>query len=210
MCFSAQASFGASALLTIIGGATIEKIIRKKQYRKAMLAIVPTFFAIQQCFEGFVWLGLAQDTPPWHTPYAIFGFLFFAFFLWPVLIPYALIPFETSKMRKNMLYMAWGLGICVAAGLAWTAFNYGVRSEISCNHIAYTLEFPDSNDRWGTLCYILATVLPFFISSKRKVWLFGIALCGSIGLTWFMYNAYFTSVWCFFSALLSILLYFFI
>ncbi len=210
MCFSAQASFGASAVLALIGALTLNRVLQKKQYEKIILATIPLLFALQQLCEGFVWVGLADPTEPTYTGYMIFGFLFFAFFVWPALLPYSLIVLETNVLKKNLLYLTWGIGITISTGLAWLSYYYGVTSEISCSHIAYAINIPIRHTQWAMICYFIATITPFFISSKKRAWIIGLLSVGSILGTLWIYTAYFTSVWCFFAALLSIAIYFFI
>jgi hypothetical protein len=53
MCFSASASFGAGAALTVLGVLSL----RKSESRShIMFASIPLLFAAQQFTEGFVWL----------------------------------------------------------------------------------------------------------------------------------------------------------
>ena len=210
MCFSAQASFAASALLTIIGGLTLEHVICTKQYKKIGLGIIPLFFAIQQLCEGFVWIGLSNPDEPAYTTPMIYAFLFFAFFVWPLIIPASLIPLEKNALRKNVLFLTVGIGATVSITLAWLTYLYGITSTISCSHIAYAINLPNGPQNLGCVMYGLATIVPFFISSMRKAWILGILLLLSILSTMIMYTFYFTSVWCFFAAILSLGLYFFI
>jgi hypothetical protein len=79
MCFSAQASFGASAVLGIMGIYALHKA--KQQER--LLAIVPLFFAVQQACEGIVWLTYANPSQHFITAAATYSFCFFAYFFGP-------------------------------------------------------------------------------------------------------------------------------
>ncbi len=58
MCFSAQASFGASAVLGIMG----IYALRKAKQQERFLAMVPLLFAIQQACEGIVWVTYANPS----------------------------------------------------------------------------------------------------------------------------------------------------
>ena len=55
MCFSATASFGASAVLGAIGIIAVAKAKTKPQ---RLFATIPLIFAVQQLTEGLLWLSL--------------------------------------------------------------------------------------------------------------------------------------------------------
>lgn len=207
MCFSAQASFGASALLSIISILSIKKATKRTMYP---LVCIPVFFALQQACEGVVWL--TYDHPQFLiiNKIAMYSFLFFAFFLWPIWISFALLCLEKRKKIKDIFLIIMGIGSTVASGLVWSIYFYGAQTTITCSHIAYDIAIPRYFYAWGIILYCIATIAPFFLSSKKEMWIFGGALFISVALTLYAYAAYFTSVWCFFAALLSTMLYRFI
>ena len=57
MCFSANASFGAGVVLTIIGVAAIKKVQHPSQI---LFASIPLLFAVQQISEGILWITLLR------------------------------------------------------------------------------------------------------------------------------------------------------
>ena len=73
MCFSATASFGASAVLGVIGVAAVAKAKTKPQ---RLFASIPLVFAVQQLSEGFLWL--SQNIPARQAgePCLLIPFLF--------------------------------------------------------------------------------------------------------------------------------------
>ena len=204
MCFSAQASFGAAAILTIIGIVALKKTFSKKRYEAIPFASVPMLFAMQQFVEGIVWIAATHPEYQHYLKPAAYGFLFFAFFLWPIWIPFSLYHVERNAMRKNLLAIALGIGATVSTGLAYLAWLYGISSSISCSHVAYAINLPSVPHWWALACYLFATITPFFISTKRKAWFFGMLVIASVAATLWFYSVCFTSVWCFFAALLSV------
>lgn len=60
MCFSATASFAASALLTGVGVMALRAVRRPEE---RLFALVPLLFATQQLTEGLVWMSY-----PWAAP----------------------------------------------------------------------------------------------------------------------------------------------
>ncbi|MFZ1026703.1 MAG: hypothetical protein WAN66_10840, partial [Limnoraphis robusta] len=79
MCFSASVSFTAAATLSILGIATLRQTPSKQEL---LLSLFPVLFAIQQGFEGWVWLSLKSDAFLWINESATYGFLLFATALW--------------------------------------------------------------------------------------------------------------------------------
>src|SRR3990167_5029854 len=96
MCFSVEASFGASVFLLSMGLLSIKNLKAKNLWP---LAVVPLLFAAQQFFEGFVWLNKAGVVTDIIGNIAKYGFIFFAFIVWPFWIPFAC--WKTEKNRKN-------------------------------------------------------------------------------------------------------------
>jgi hypothetical protein len=96
MCFSASASFTASAVCGAIGVMTV----RRARKADILFALMPLIFSAQQALEGIVWLtgGEGCGSP------AANGFVIFAFIVWPLYTPLACWLSETaSGPRKLML-----------------------------------------------------------------------------------------------------------
>ncbi len=199
MCFSAQASFGASVVLGIMG----IYALRKAKQQERLLALIPLFFAIQQACEGVVWITYANPVHHLATMIATYSFCFFAFFFWPVWIPITVLKMETNPQKKSYLQLLLGLGIVVSSVLVFSMFNHGIQATVSCSHIAYDIFLPGLLGTVGAVFYCMATILPLFISSKKWLPFFGLLTLGSVAITCYFYSTYFASVWCFFAALLS-------
>ncbi len=128
MCFSATASFVASAGLAAIGVASIRKVKDKQQMP---LASIPIIFAVQQFAEGLVWLSVTRDG--WESIQypASYAFLIVAQVIWPILFPTAFMFFEEDKVRKKLLKLLIIPGIIVAFYFLFILFtrNMDVRAE---------------------------------------------------------------------------------
>lgn len=61
MCFSATASFTSSAVIGVIGVATLARSTHRREW---LFASIPLLFALHQFAEGMVWLGLTGDGLP--------------------------------------------------------------------------------------------------------------------------------------------------
>src|SRR3989339_839802 len=201
MCFSATASFTASVVLGVVGIASLKQVKKKEDY---FLAAIPLLFAMQQFFEGLMWI-----FPDRGLVTLIFGyvFLFFAFFLWPTYIPLAAWAHETDIKRRCMLHFFIFFGAFGTFYLFVTLFTQSLLVQIIDRHVCYLVDVPYHVS--GVILYISVTVGSFLLSSKRFLQLFGLLALFSAGISWKFYEQAFTSVWCFFAAGLSVLLFFY-
>ncbi|HEY4832068.1 MAG TPA: DUF6629 family protein [Waddliaceae bacterium] len=203
MCFSAEASFTVSAILATIGAITIKNA---KAPRLKLIALVPFFFALQQFAEGVVWLymnGTVQD--PSVGVAAQYGYLFFAWILWPTYSPLAICIGEKMGWRKIVCFLCLGLGIFVSYVGCIFLVNEPLFTTIIGHSINYGISSPFQN-----IVYGIPVFVPLFISSIKEMWVFGLLLLISFIISQFIYGYAFTSVWCFFAAGISIALYFII
>jgi hypothetical protein len=201
MCFSASASFIASGILVTFG---IYTLMNNPRTRYFPLACIPLLFAIQQATEGVVWLTLPYNHHPLIAQLAIYAFLICALIVWPLWIPLSVYYGETVKKYKKILLLPITAGLIVALYFTYHLFFIGVYTHISCSHISYILNAPFYY--LLAFLYLGATVIPWFLSRIPASCIFGILLAASYCFTYLFYTQAFVSVWCFFSALLSICL----
>ena len=199
MCFSAAASFSAAAVCAGIGVMTV----RRASGPDLMLACIPFIFSLQQALEGVVWLTKAAGCG-WDAGYS---FAIIAFCLWPLYVPLATWMSEADPRRRVYL-LSFGLpGAAVAAAAAWVLF-VGLKIDFATNKIQYlpTTRYPVIFD------YIYAACVtgPLLLHRSIHLRLFGILILAFFGLSTLLFNPARYSVWCFFAAISSIILYFFI
>lgn len=205
MCFSAGASFSAGVVLSVIGVATIKKSQSPSQ---TLFASIPFLFAVQQISEGFLWLSLQN---PLYAPLqqlTTYIFLTFAEVIWPLLVPLAIFAIEPLKKRKNYLKIFVVLGAIVSIYLTYCLINFPVEANALKHHISYKQSFPQSLRIYTSVAYAIATVIPLFISSIRRMWLFAVLVLVSYIIALFFYTQYVVSVWCFFASIISISIFF--
>jgi len=204
MCFSATASFTAGAALTVTGGLTLRKSQGKLELP---LALVPLLFGVQQLTEGALWLSLRHDLPllqTWTTNiYSMFSHV-----LWPIFVPFAILLVETKRRRRVALGMFQALGLAVGLYLLYFLVRLPIISQAEGRHIAYLS--PHFYLTAVMVLYVLGTCVSMLVSSHRRVRLFGLAAFIAYVVTYVFYRAWVISVWCFFAAVLSVivLLYF--
>ncbi|MBI4438013.1 hypothetical protein HY631_03640 [Candidatus Uhrbacteria bacterium] len=201
MCFSATASFTAGAVLTAAGVATVSQV-KKRQDR--LLASLPFLFGIQQFLEGFIWL--YPDTGL-ITRSLAYGFLFFAFLLWPVYIPLSVWSHETDPERKCLLHYLIAFGFAGTLYLGAVLLTQALDVQIVNESIRYAITVPVETP--GLILYLIVTVGAMLLSSRPMLNLFGLLTLLSAWISWQFYAVTFTSVWCYFAAILSLYLFFY-
>lgn len=206
MCFSATASFGAAAVLGVLGIFTL-KAAKKKSLLP--LACIPLFFALQQLSEGFVWLSLQNTiTDPKMADISIFSYLFFVFFLWPLWIPLSLLIAEKIAWRRVLLCVLFLFGLMLSLMSASYVPDSTLIAKIVHRKIEYSMSHSFEMDPWLIIgWYTVVVILPTLISSLEMIWLFGLGLLLSWVASEQLFHDNFTSTWCFFSAFVSFLIY---
>ena len=201
MCFSTTASFGASALLT---GAVIIAASKVKKPAQWPFAAIPGIFAIQQFTEGFVWLSLSNESFTSWYQISTFLFLFFAEVLWPFWVPLSMVLLEKDRWRRRVLFSLFGLGLTFSMHTLYGLMAYPFSAQISDHHIQYHLEVPLPWAVVAMIVYGMVTVMPTFFSSVPRMWLIGVPIAASFFVAKFLYPNYVISIWCYFAAIISI------
>ena len=205
MCFSAGASFTAGVLLTFVGTETIRKVHKPSQIA---LASIPLFFAFQQFMEGILWLTIGQARYAVLQSVSTHFFIIMAQIIWPLLVPLSVILMEENRTRKKIMLGLLAVGATVAVHYLYRLLCYEIHAEIIGKHIVYqdtTLDF------WGAIricAYLLAVLVPFFVSSVRRIYILGIIMAVSFLVSAVFYVKCLTSVWCFFAAVMSFVVFY--
>ena len=200
MCFSASASFGASAVLA---GAGIVAIKRTESPKMRAFASTPILFAVHQLSEGLVWLSFTDpELVPWQNS-AMYFYLFLAQVTWPIWVPFVVWLMEPDKARKKVLSYLMLIGGAFSVYLVYCLFTYEASVVVESKHIRYQMHFPNLGLR--RVLYFSATIIPLFISSLKWMKLLAGAFVGALILSFIFYTQCVISVWCFFAAILSML-----
>lgn len=210
MCFSATASFGASALLVGFSLFSGYKLMQKKviDYARLDLVGVPMAFGVQQFSEGMVWLSLLHDFSPLIKQISIYTFIFFAFIFWPTYVPFCVIRLERVARNKSVLKMIQLIGLIISAILFYRVIFFGIDAEIANCHIMYSSDLTNVNMYVALVImagYLLTTVGALLLSSLRGMRVLGVLIGIAYVLSLLFYQHYLISVWCFFAAIVSLL-----
>ena len=201
MCFSATASFSAGAVLLVIGSLTLRSASRP---RELAFAAIPLLFAIQQLIEGVIWLTFRVDAPLLNSVMTHL-YSFFSHVLWPVYVPVAVVLMEPAGWRRQALFAFVAAGAAVAAYLLYVLVAFPIVSRPTGQHIEYVS--PHFFAAITMTLYLLSTAISPLLSTHRMVVVFGVLALGSFGAAYAFYATWFISVWCFFAALLSAVIY---
>lgn len=199
MCFSATASFSAGALL--LGAGTLTLRLARTP-RELPFAAIPLLFAFQQLAEGVLWLSFGWDTPGLTAALTQF-YSFFSHVLWPVYVPVAAWLIEPPGQRRRLLRILAIIGMLVAVFLLYGMFAFPITASATGGHIEYAS--PHFLAAVVMLLYLASTTASMLLTSHRMVRLFGAAALVAWVASYLVYARWFISVWCFFAALLSVI-----
>ena len=212
MCYSAEASFGSGALLLATGVGCVSMARRRAPWIWPF-AVIPIFFSVQQIAEGFVWMGIHGENQA-LVEIASRVYLFFAIGFWPACFSFAAWKVETNPKLRSFLgyWLVLSMGWFVIYGLAIRG-DEGVPIACESGHSVH-YGYSDSGfllktveGKWlSRLFYLLTASVPCLVMTHRRLVLVT-ALTASV--TAFAAALYFdhafTSVWCMWSALLSVM-----
>jgi hypothetical protein len=202
MCFSAPVSFTAAAALTATGVGTLAKVRRLQQ---GPLAAFPLIFAAHQAIEGLLWLSVPSGRAA-SLPLAT-AFAAIALIIWPLLTPIAFALVEPRDGRRHLLYALLLTGVpfafyslVVLTQHPYLAWPVGLS-------LTYVNNVPIPSALVAAYC--LATVGPPLLSSHHLLKIFGATIALGLVVAVFAFYEGTISVWCFFAALASAMLYLF-
>lgn len=204
MCFSAEASFTASAVISVAG---IIAIKRSSNIQQKLFALVPLFFAIQQFIEGLLWIVLKNPIYGEWKHLLTMAFLVFAWLVWPVYMPFSMAMLEKNPVKKKILYGFLALGSLVAAGFIYIMVFHNVDASIAEYHINYVYDFRPPYSWVYGLFYLVPTIGSLFVSGVKKMWTLGLINLVSYIASRIFFFGYVISVWCFFGAIASLMVY---
>lgn len=210
MCFSAAASFGVAAILLPAGIYCVRSALVKNRALLG-LAVLPIVFSVQQFSEGLVWRGLDRDNIEFSKS-AAYVFLYFALSFWPFWIPLCAFLTEPDARKR------WLLAIFVVLGILGGSLLYvpllidrdslilSVHNHSIVYDITNSLAFRAMSIGWWQATYVVIIGIPLLIAPSRGFIIFGMLLIVAATISHILFWQSFISIWCFFAAILSLLL----
>ena len=177
----------------------------KKAEQKAWvpLAMIPLLFGVQQIIEGMLWLSFRFDAPLLNVTMT-YVFTLFSHVLWPIFVPFSIGLVETVAWRKKVIAAFQVIGIVVGLYLLYWIVKFPVTSEVD-KHIVYVS--PHFYKVPMMALYLAATCVGCFFSSHKLINIFGVLALLLFMVAYWFYTVAFFSVWCFFAAILSVVIY---
>ena len=200
MCFSATASFIAGTALTVLGVATLRLA---KQKAEIPFAAIPLLFGLQQLIEGVLWLSFKFDAPQLNVAMT-YLFSMFSHVLWPMFVPFAIGVLETVPWRRKVILGFQAIGLLVGLYLLHLLIDFPVTA-VTEENIVYVS--PHFYKIPVMLLYLVATCVSCFFSSNATIRIFGILALFLFALAYWFFAVALFSVWCFFAALLSVIIF---
>jgi hypothetical protein len=201
MCFSATASFIAAGSLSVAGIVTLRHVARPQQ---RAIAAIPLLFGIQQAVEGLIWLSFDQGSALPNSELTLLYSLF-SHVLWPIYVPYAVRALEAVPWRRRALAVTQLAGVAVGLYLLYFLVRSPVTSRVLGAHIVY--ESPHFYIGAVMVLYLSATCASSLLASDRLIRLFGASSLATFVAAYAIHAATLVSVWCFFAAVLSFIVY---
>lgn len=205
MCFSATASFTAAAVIGSIGILTLRSAATNHDRRVLPFAAFPLLFAVQQLVEGFLWLDLAGPGPGALRPILVQAFQGYAEIIWPIFAPLAAFLIEPERLRRRLILLCLAVGVVLSAYLLAKMIAHPYAAFVGSGHIVYQ---NDAHYPLGIEApYVVATTISLLLSSHRYVQLLASVILVGFGVAYISFHHAYISVWCFFAAVASVLVY---
>ena len=206
MCFSAEASSTAAAVLLPAGVIGMQRAYRTDQ-RYLPLTALPIFFGLQQAFEGLVWTGNALSSDTMVQRFSL-AYMFFSWLAWPVWVPLSTYFLEPCGRRYVYLIFAIMGGMLGAMQyFPYFAHDGWLVTKFLPHAISYqgSVLFDYIMRRELTnAIYLFVIIAPLLTSSDRHAQIFGVLISVVATVTYLFFQFAYISVFCFGGALMSL------
>ncbi len=151
-----------------------------------------------------IWLTFSYEEPLLNAVMTQL-YSFFSHVLWPVYVPVAVLLIEPPGWHRRALFVFVAAGVAVGAYLLSFAVAFPIVSQPVGQHIEYVS--PHFFAAAAMTLYLMSTTISPLLSTHRTVKVFGVLALLSFAAAYYFYATWFISVWCFFAALMSAVVY---
>ncbi|RTM04465.1 MAG: hypothetical protein EKK31_16905 [Hyphomicrobiales bacterium] len=208
MCFSAEASFTAAALLLPSGALSVQRAYRTDR-RYMPICALPSLFGAQQLLEGFVWISGASGDLDLVKRYSI-GYMFFSWLAWPIWVPFS--SYFLEPARRKPLYLVFAIaGAVLGAGQYLPYLVHGSWLSVRFLDAAVVyggvelFDFLFARELTYSI-YLALIILPLLLSTRGEIRIFGVLVAITAAVTYLFFRFAYISVFCFGGALMSLYL----
>ncbi|HVJ98572.1 MAG TPA: DUF6629 family protein [Acidimicrobiia bacterium] len=202
MCFSPEADAIVGGIVVAVGVDALRHTTAPKQLA---LAALPVVFGVHQITEAFVWWGLHGNVSDTIERAALWIYLLIALVALPAYVPLAVRLIEPLAGRRRIITALWALGLVVAVVLAAAMIREPINAAIDGRHIAYSVEGMRTGGPIIAL-YVLATCGALLACSYRDIAVLGAVNLAAVPLLMWLTSGGFVSLWCFWAALVSVVI----
>lgn len=202
MCLSPEVDFLAGPAIAAVGVATLSLVRRP---RDLVIAALPLGFGLHQFVEGFVWLGLRGQVSPGVGDAARDAYVIYAQAILPMIVPLGFALLEPERRRRLLVWPFAILGLLTGLFLLWQVTQWPIVAQERAHCVAYTTHTPYAIP--SATAYVLAVCAPALLSSRRYLRWFGVVNVVGLLAASTMQEEEFTSVWCLYAAVMSVLIY---
>lgn len=199
MCYSAEADLVAGL---VIGGVGIDAIRHVEDRRLLPLASVPLVLAGHQLLEAVAWWSLEGRASAAAGDMAVTAYLIIAFVIVPTLVPYAVWRSEQDPGRRSRMLPFSIMGLVTSVVLLYGMASGSYSAAIAGRYIEYGTTAPGGG-MIGAV-YVLATCVPFLLSSRRHLVLFGLVNIPAVAVLALLLAEGLISLWCVWAAVTSV------
>jgi len=205
VCFSAEASFAAAALLVPTGAIGIRRAYQSDR-RYLAFAALPVYFGLQQLFEGLVWTGGRVGNEVWIENFSL-GYMFFSWLAWPVWVPFSTYFMEPCKRRHvYLMFSIIGAAVGALQYFPYFAHERWLVTRFLEHAISYegTILFDFIMRREMTnALYLFVVISPLVSSSNPSARTFGYLMIAVVIAVYLFFRFAYISAFCMGGALMS-------
>jgi hypothetical protein len=199
MCFSPTGDLVGGSVVVAIGIDACLHVRGRPEY--IAIAALPVVLGLHQIDETFVWWWLqGHVSSGWGHP-AMWVYLVFALVVLPTLVPAMFFFVEPPGLRRWRIVPFAVVGAAVSAVLLEAMLVGHPSVHLGTYHLVYSIGLHHGIAIIGF--YIVATCGPLLVSGFRAVVWFGVANLAAVIVLVLLCASGFTSLWCFYAALLS-------
>lgn len=206
MCFSAEVSFTAAAILLPAGAVGVQRAFRTDR-RYLPLAALPIFFGLQQLFEGLVWTGNTLSSDIMVQRFSL-AYMFFTWLAWPVWVPFS--TYFLEPCRRRYIYLLFAIMGGMLGAIQYFPY-FAHDGWLVTNFLPHAISYQGTvlfdlivRRELTNVLYLVVIIAPLLTSSDRHAQFFGILISAVATVTYLFFQFAYISVFCFGGALMSL------
>ena len=206
MCFSAEVSYAAAAVLVPAGAVAMHRAYQTDR-KYLPIAALPLLFGLQQLAEGLVWSSGARADRAWVETFSL-AYMFFSWLAWPVWVPFSTYFLEPCRRRHVYLVFAILGGMLGAmqyfpyfAHQEWLVTRFLPRAIVYDGTVLFV--FIMRREQTYAV-YLFVIIAPLLSSSHRRANVFGLLICLVVVVVYLFFRYAYISFFCIGGALMSL------